>query len=446
MESVLGRYRTLIILVAVLFLQVLGLAVQVKRAGENEPTRLIRIWTVAAVSPIEKGLVRFQNSLGNIWHNYLYLRGVRAENRQLKSDLERLRLEQVRISQDAQQAQRLQSLLGFKEQVISQTMPAQVIGTTGSEQSRAVYIDKGSRDGIKPDMAVINADGILGKVLRVFHSTSLVLLINDQSSGVGAILQNSRLQGVLRGSASGELMLEKVMSDEQVKPGEAVLTSGGDGIFPKGMTVGTVFKVSPGNDLFLKIKVKPNANLSRFEEVLVITRKEERQPDVADAGPIRAIDILAQRLPSVPVKPAADAANPQTANAPSSSPAAASSQPASGKPPAKPGIAGHGETTTGNSALNKPATTAPPQARTSPPTAGTTATPPGATRRGPAEAPLNSSGRPGETARPATVSGENQTGKPVSTPSRLPDSAAPQARRQPTAPVSVPAVPTDAPQ
>jgi rod shape-determining protein MreC len=107
MESVLGRYRNLIILVLVLFLQVLGLAVQVKRSAENESTRLIRIWTVDTVTPFEKMLVRIQTSSSGIWHNYFYLRGVRAENRELKAEIERLRLQQVRLSEDAEQARRL---------------------------------------------------------------------------------------------------------------------------------------------------------------------------------------------------------------------------------------------------------------------------------------------------------------------------------------------------
>src|SRR5271170_839515 len=188
MESVLGRYRNLIVLVGVLFAQVLGLAVQVKRTSDSEPTRLIRVWAVGTVTPFEKALVWMEISTGNVWHNYFYLRGVRAENRSLKAQIEQMRIEQVRMSQDADQARRLQALLGFKEQFISQTMAAQVIGGSGSELSRSFFIDKGSRDGIKPDMAVITADGIVGKVLRVYHSTSEVLRIDDQSSGVGAIL------------------------------------------------------------------------------------------------------------------------------------------------------------------------------------------------------------------------------------------------------------------
>jgi len=116
-------------------------------------------------------------------------------------------------------------------------------------------------------------------------------------------LEQSRLQGVLKGTPGGETILDKIMNDEQVQPGERVLTSGGDEIFPKGLLVGTVAKAVRGPDSFLSIKVKPAADLSRLEEVLVITGKEERQPQVAGAVP-RAVDILAERLPSVPDKPA----------------------------------------------------------------------------------------------------------------------------------------------
>jgi rod shape-determining protein MreC len=340
MESVLGRYRNLTILVGVLFLQVLGLAVQVKRT-DAENTRLIRIWAVGAVTPFERGLVWMQNSSRNLWHNYFYLRGVRAENRDLKAQIEQMRLEQVRMSEDATQAHRLQQILNFKEQYISKTVAAQVIGSSGSDLSRSVYIDKGSNDGVEPDMAVITANGIVGKVLRVYASTSLVLMINDQTSGVGAMLEKSRLQGVLRGTPNGEVILERVMSDEQVTPGETVLSSGGDQIFPKGLPVGTVSKVSPGREMFLNIQIKPSADLNRLEEVLVVTQKQERDA-VADAltPRVRAADILAQRLPSVPDKPAGTAALASGENTPSGAKPVAQAEGTAG-PSAK--VAGTGD-------------------------------------------------------------------------------------------------------
>src|SRR5206468_12837834 len=216
------------ILAAAIFFQVVGLAVQIKRRTEDDSSRLIRVWTVSAIAPFEKAIVRLQSSSSGIWHNYFYLRGVRQQNRDLQQQIQQLELEQVRLRQDAEQARRLQVLLGFKEQFINRTVAAQVIGSSGSEQSRTVYLDKGSNDVIKQGMPVISAEGIVGKVIQVQDNhTSQVLLINDQASGVGTILEQSRLQGVLKGKASGEIVLDKVMSEEDVKVGERVLTSGG---------------------------------------------------------------------------------------------------------------------------------------------------------------------------------------------------------------------------
>jgi rod shape-determining protein MreC len=303
MENLMGRYRNVSILAAAIFLQIVGLAVQVKVKSENESSRLIRVWAVTAVTPLEKGIVRLQAGGHGIWRNYLYLRGVRQDNQALQQQIQQLQLDQVRLKQDAEQAQRLQALLGFKEQFISQTAAAQVIGSSGSEQSRIVYLDKGSNQGIATDMAVISADGVVGKIIRVFANSSQVLLINDQSSGVGALLEQSRLQGILKGKASGELILDKIMSDEEVKPGEKVLTSGGDQIFPKGLPIGTVARVATGSQ-FLQVTLQPSAALNHLEEVLVITQKQDREPVTASGSTAaRAADILAQRLPSVPDKP-----------------------------------------------------------------------------------------------------------------------------------------------
>ena len=365
MENLISRYRNVTILAALLFGQVLGLAMQVKRSSENRSTRLIRVWAVGAVTPLERGIVGLQNGVGSLWHNYFYLRGVRQENRDLKQKIQQMEIERARLNEDAEQARRLQVLLGFKEQFISRTVAAQVIGSSGSEQSRSVYIDKGSEDGIRPDMAVMTSDGIVGKVLHVQKHVASVLLLNDQTSGVGAMLEKSRLQGVLRGTPTGEVMLEKVMTDEPVEPGEKILTSGGDQIFPKGLPAGTVAKVSPGPELFLNIRVKPMADLSRLEEVLVITQQEEKEPAIADAGQQRAADILAERLPSVPDKPAvvlpgSPAAKPATAGSPVSREPGAGANSAGTTPSLKMGTAPFAAASKPNTpSATKPAGSAP---------------------------------------------------------------------------------------
>jgi len=333
--------------------------------------------------PFMKGVVHSQQWFTNTWHGYFDLRRVRTENRTLRDELALMRVEQVRLMEDANQARRLQLLLGFKEKYISQTLPAQVISTTGSEFSRGIYIDKGAHDGVKVDMPVITPEGILGKILRVYPATSLVLEVNDPSSGIGVILEKSRLQGILKGDSTGtgELQIHYIMSDERVEVGEHVFTSGGDRIFPKGLPVGVVAEVAPGTDrTFLKIRVKSVAQLSRAEEVLVITKVEDRSPQLADNGqPIRAVDILADRLPTV-TPPAKDNV---TAASGSATPAAGgpahvtSAGGASPKPKPTPGqtapASGTGPTRSVPAAGSQPAATirsnpdtaAPPESNTS---------------------------------------------------------------------------------
>jgi len=367
MDTLMGRYRNVSILAAAIFLQIVGLAVQVKRRSENHSTRLIRVWTVATVTPLERNIVRFQTGVSALWHNYLYLRGVRQQNRELQDQIQQLQLEQVRLRQDAEQARRLQALLGFKEQFIDKTIAAQVIGSSGSEQSRMVYLDKGSADGITQDMAVISAQGVVGKVIQVFRHTAQVLLINDQTSGVGTILEQSRLQGVLKGKASGELVLDKIMAEEEVKPGDRVLTSGGDQIFPKGLPIGTVADVTHGGE-FLQVTVRPAASLNHLEEVLVITKKQEREPTaVSAATPVRAADILAQRLPSVPDKPEQPATGSAVATNPPSAAVPAKPQPKTTTTAAGAGVSAHAPVPNADASTTVPKAQAPtPTPRTQP--------------------------------------------------------------------------------
>ena len=382
MDNIIKRHANLSILVAVLFAQILGLAIQIKRpTGEtSDGTMLLRQWTVSAITPLEKAFVHSTGFFRNTWNNYFYLRNVRRENEQLRDQIQQMRLEQVRLQQDAAQARRLQALLAFKEEYISETVPAQVIGTSGSEQSRVIYIDRGADHGLKENMPVITPDGIVGKVLRVFPGTAQVLIISDQTSGVGVILEKSRLQGILRGSADGSVNVEYIMADEKVEPGEPILSSGGDKVFPKGLPIGRVTAVAPGKNMFLRIRVTPAAELNRLEEVLVITKIVEKAPDPNDLkGILRASDILAERLPSVPVKPPAeDKTKPATVTPgtqPPTNPAQqGSTQPAASKPnttspttrttvvpqvPPASGERGGVPVSTTNSVAKKPATTTP---------------------------------------------------------------------------------------
>ncbi len=317
MDTFLGRYKNLLVLLGVLLAQFIALAVQVRSpagGSDGKGNLLLRHWVVALVAPPEKAVVHTGSDARGFWGDYIDLRHTREENQALHEEVNRLRLEQAGLLEDARQGQRLQALLAFKEHYVSATVPAQVIGTAGSDQARVLYIDKGARDGLAVDQPVITPDGIVGKIKEVFPHTAQVLEINDQSSGAGVLLEKTRLRGVLRGNAYGQPQVIDILPDERIKPGEPVLTSGGDQIFPRGLPVGTVEKVvaDPEREPYVDIVLKPAANLSHLEEVLVVTSIGDALPaktqrDLAHSQAVagaeaekqRASDILADKLPGL---------------------------------------------------------------------------------------------------------------------------------------------------
>lgn len=344
MESLFERYRNLMVLLAMLLAQIIGLASQVHRGDsghmsldprDSSGVRLVRLWANAIVSPPERLFHGIWSNTSYIWNNYFNLRHVNEQNKELQQTVDRLRLEQAALLEDARQGERLQSVLGFQEKYIYQTLPAQIIGTSGSDQSRLFTIDKGANAHIERDMAVITPDGIVGKIREVFPRSAQVLLISDQTSGAGVILETTRIRGVLRGNAVGQPQIIGLTTDSRIQPGERILTAGGDEIFPRGLPVGTVDKIikDPDQDGFIKILVKPAAHLDRLDEVLVVTSVQPRFPadqkqDMAESETEKgaeaeqqkaqkASEIMAERLPGLKVpdlpadqQPLNDSSNP----------------------------------------------------------------------------------------------------------------------------------------
>jgi rod shape-determining protein MreC len=343
MESFFSRYRNLLVLLAVLVAQIIGLAMQVRHTdtGRNAVdsrdaagVRLIRLWADQMVTPPEQFFHSIKLGTIGIWQNYIDLRQVRQQNQDLRKDIDRIRLEQASLLEDAKQGQRLQALMDFQEKYAYKTLAAQAIGSSGSDHSRIFYIDKGKNYGLQPDMAVITADGIVGKVREVFPRSAQVLAINDQTSGAGVILETTRTRGILRGNAYGQPQIEGILADQRIQPGERVLTAGGDQIFPRGLPVGVVEKVvrDPDRDAFIDVIIKPAAHLNQLDEVLVITAIEPRFPadqlqdmatSVAEKGAEAAAiqvqkkesEIRAERLPGL-TDPNAPGAKPATTAAP----------------------------------------------------------------------------------------------------------------------------------
>jgi rod shape-determining protein MreC len=278
MDSFFVRYKNSLVLIAVLLAQTIGLALQVPHRAESTGTDgrsvlLIRYWTVSAITPFERLFHGIGWGIRYGWSNYIDLRHIRSQNLELQKQLGQLRIQQTAIAEDAIQAHRLQALLAFQQHYVVSTVAAQVIGTSGSELSRVVYIDKGKADGLKSDQAVITPDGIVGKIRDVFPHTAQVLLVNDQTSGAGVMLSSTRIRGILKGTAGGKIVINNLTADSRIKPGETVLTSGGDQVYPRGLPVGTIESIAtdPDHQPYTLIQLRPAANLFQLEEVLIIT-------------------------------------------------------------------------------------------------------------------------------------------------------------------------------
>ena len=280
MLTSLTHRRPIVLLSAVLVIQVLLLAIQIRRPGQ---VRLIRVWSVGLVTPIESAASWIVGRLGAGWNNYVSLHQVRRENEQLRRELNDLRMRTGQLESRSAEATRLAALLAFRDShPAGALLGARIIGA-GPGSSRTVYLDRGENDGVRKDMGVITPEGVVGKVLEVYSSTSQVLLITDKDGGVGCLLAGSRTQGVARGQGEALLLMSYVNNDENVAIGESVLTSGIDRIFPKDLPVGNVVGMHNGNP-FKVIDVRPAARLDRLEEVFVMLSRAEWEPAPAAAA------------------------------------------------------------------------------------------------------------------------------------------------------------------
>lgn len=282
LEASISRHRPLVLLASLILAQVLLLAFQIKR---DHDVRLIRYWTVEALMPFERGGTWSFSRVGGIWDGYIALRGTRAENRRLHAQVDQLQILNRQLQSEAAEAQRLSTLLGFREAHVEAPMlAAQVIGASADASSNTIFVNRGQRDRVRPNMAVITPEGIVGKIVEVFPNTAQVLLVSDRDSGVGALLEDTRTHGVVKGSGDPDPRLDYVVNDEKVHSGEVILTSGEDRIFPKGLLIGAVSSANPGNP-FQAIRVRTSARLDRLEDVLILLSQEELLPKkTAESG------------------------------------------------------------------------------------------------------------------------------------------------------------------
>jgi len=278
MPGIVARHTSFFVLIAVLLGQLILLSVQVTR---NQNVRLINVWAASAFGPFEQGLhnviagtAEGVSAVHDLW-------AYKQANHNLGSELVVARARIQQLSDKAAEVDRLKALLNFKAPPPYRSVAAQVIAASPEDGSTAVVIDRGRDAGLQVDLPVITPEGVVGKIAAVYAHTAQVLLITDPSSGVGCLLEKSRIQGILKGAGEERCHLHYVMDDQNIPAGEAVVTSGLDQIYPKGLLVGYVVRAESGN-IYQQIAVKPAASLSRLENVLVLFESTSKREEVSN--------------------------------------------------------------------------------------------------------------------------------------------------------------------
>src|SRR5437763_9638891 len=271
--DVIPRRPTLLFVVVLALLFVLmSLSTRTRYVGE---TRTMFERTVMMIfSPVPKTVNWIGGAASDMYHGYLDMRRSVAENNELHRKVADLATANLKLRQSETDLKRLRSLLGYSEQFAMQTSMAEAIMLDTSSRFKSVILDRGSNAGIEVNDAVVNANGLLGRVVLTTKDMAKVQLVTDGNSSAGVLVDRTRRQGVLRGDGGNGAQLYDIPSLADVQPGDVVMTAGIDGIYPKGIPVGVITKAEKGQDLFKTITVRPSIDFGSIEEVIVLhTRK-----------------------------------------------------------------------------------------------------------------------------------------------------------------------------
>jgi rod shape-determining protein MreC len=227
--------------------------------------------TFGIFSEIQRGVSGGLGGVRRVWAGYVSLRHVKSENDELKKQLAEAQVTLQGQRALADRARGLEKLLELRDRASLQTMAAEIIGAGASLEFRTVTIDKGSRDGLRPDMAIISPAGVVGRIVVPSARSAKVQLLVDRNAAAGALIERSRAQGVVVGAGEDRLRLENVSEAADIVAGDTVVSSGIEGIYPKGFIIGTIELVEKSGPAYKRITVKPAVDFSSLEEVLVVT-------------------------------------------------------------------------------------------------------------------------------------------------------------------------------
>ncbi len=264
--------KNLVVLTALIFFQLILISTQVPLGyGENYFEKAV----FSVFSPVQHGILSLFRSIGEFWENYFYLQNVQSQNRKMKDEMFFLRQENNLLRnalENLKSAKEIEeSLLRLHENILV----AQVIGFDASNFYKSAVIDKGSLDGLKKDMIVLDKNGsLVGRIINpIALKESRVQLITDNESGVGVFSQSKEVMGILSGDDKGYCFLEYIhVTTEDIYEGEDIITSGKDGLFPSGIKVGKIVSITTSTSLFKQVKVEPYFDIRDLDQVAVIMR------------------------------------------------------------------------------------------------------------------------------------------------------------------------------
>jgi len=266
-------WRNRVVLTACLLL-ILGLHLLSTGVDPGSRADKPSVVLMEAMRPLLVVESQMADDVGDFLHNYFELVGVREENVQLKQHLAQLEAQQRRMVELETENRHLADLLELRAALDTSSIAANVIGSDATGLSRTLILSAGARQGLRRGMAVVSTDGVVGKIIAVAPDAARVLLISDHNSALDAIDQRSRARGIIAGVVEDGLAMKYVDRTEDLKPGDTIVTSGMDGIFPRGLLVGTAVGISrEGPGLFLNVEVKPAVDFRELEQVLILTMR-----------------------------------------------------------------------------------------------------------------------------------------------------------------------------
>lgn len=269
MLDLLVRYRKYSILVLVLLAGLTLLARQ--HAGPADATWITE-GVAAVTAPVQVAVARLHRGAAALWHNYLDWKGLRADNARLRAEVTALRLRQLRQDELEGENARLRQAAALRERVSGRTLGAEIVARDWNGFTRGFTLDRGHADGLERLAPVVVTRGVVGRIAVLRRHSAVVQVLTDPASSIGGAVLRTRAQGLVEGVAGGRLRLKVAASEEGVRPGDLVVTSGIGELFPKGLPLGRVLRVYPPTGLFRTAELEPAVDLAIVEEVLVLPR------------------------------------------------------------------------------------------------------------------------------------------------------------------------------